>query len=62
MKTLGKVVDATVLVGSGFLAVGSLNMITNGINTKNNSVIALGTLALLISVYALKEAAQKINE
>lgn len=62
MKTLGKVVDASVIVGSAFVGIGAVKAISMGMKSKSSGAIALGTLTLLLGVYAFKEAIQKINE
>jgi hypothetical protein len=62
MQTLGKVVDASVLVGSAFVGFGAVKTIMAGAKSKSTSAILLGSITLLIGVYAFKEAMQKINE
>jgi hypothetical protein len=62
MNTVGKVVSASVLVGSAIVGVGAIRTISAGISNKKGATIALGVLTLLIGVYAFKEAVQKINE
>ena len=60
--TLGKVTDATVIVGSIVVGIGGVNAIMNGVKGKSATVIAVGALTTLIAVYAFKEAMQKIQE
>lgn len=62
MRTLGKVTDATVIVGSIVVGIGGVNAIMNGVKGKSATVIAVGALTTLIAVYAFKEAMQKIQE
>jgi len=62
MKTAGKIIDATVIVGSAFTAYTGGVMLIGGIKNKKVSVGFAGAMALLISVYAFKEAVKKINE
>jgi len=62
MKTLGKIVDATVVVGSFAVGYGAIKMIIGGAKIKNTGTIALGAITLLIGVYAMREAVNKINE
>ena len=60
--TLGKVTDATVIVGSIVVGIGGVNAIMNGVKNKSTTVIAIGALTTLIAIYAFKEAMQKIQE
>jgi hypothetical protein len=62
MRTLGKVTDATVIVGSLVVGYGGIKAIMNGVNSKSAGVIAVGALTTLIAIYAFKEAMQKIQE
>ena len=62
MNTLGKVTDATVIVGSLVVGYGGINAIMNGVKAKSTAIIAIGALTTLISIYAFKEAMQKIQE
>lgn len=62
MRTLGKVVDASVLVGATLVGVGAIGTISAGITSKKGGVIALGALSMLIAVYAFKEASKKLND
>ena len=61
MKTLGKVVDATVIVGSVVIGVGAVRGIASGAKMKSKTAIALASLTLIIAVYATREAVNKIN-
>lgn len=62
MGAVGKVLDATVLVGSTYVGYNAAKAVVDGIKLKNTTSIVVGGLTLLISIYALKEAYQKINE
>jgi hypothetical protein len=62
MNTLGKVVDATVLVGSTIVGYQAIKTISAGIKSKSTTVTVLGSITLLIGIYAFKEAMRKINE
>jgi uncharacterized Zn-binding protein involved in type VI secretion len=62
MNTLGKVVDASVIVGSVVVGYSGVMAISSGITNKKGATIAMGALTLLIGVYALREAYRKINE
>lgn len=62
METLGKVVDATVIVGSVAVGYGAIKTIMGGVKIKSTGTIALGAITLLIGVYAFKEAINKIND
>lgn len=62
MSTFGKIVDATVIVGSSVVAVGAVKGISQGIKSKKNGVILLSAITLTIAIYAFKEAYRKINE
>jgi hypothetical protein len=62
MQTLGKVVDASVIVGSLVVGYGGVMAISQGIKNKKTATIAMGALTLLIGIYALREAYSKINE
>jgi hypothetical protein len=62
MNTLGKVTDATVIVGSLVVGYAGVNAIMNGVKAKSTAIIAIGALTTLISIYAFKEAMQKIQE
>jgi hypothetical protein len=62
MNTIGKVTDATVIVGSLVVGYGGINAIMNGVKGKSAAIIAIGALTTLISIYAFKEAMQKIQE
>lgn len=62
MRTAGKVVDASVIVGSLVVGYGGVMAITEGMRTNKTTTIAMGTLTLLIGIYALREAYTKINE
>lgn len=62
MRTVGKVVDASVIVGSLVVGYGGVMAITEGMKTNRTATIAMGALTLLIGVYALREAYGKINE
>jgi hypothetical protein len=62
MGTLGKVVDATVIVGSVAVGFGAVKTIMGGAKMKSTGTIALGAITLLIGVYAFKEAVNKIND
>ena len=59
MNTAGKLVDATVMVGSAFVIGTSAYQIIKGVSAKSTTAIALSALTLLIGVYAFKEAANK---
>ena len=62
MNTIGKVTDATVIVGSIVVGYAGVNAIMNGVKAKSTAIIAIGALTTLISIYAFKEAMQKIQE
>jgi hypothetical protein len=62
MSTIGKVVDSAVIVGSAVVGISSINGILAGVKAKSGAVIAISSLTLLISVYALKEGVRKIND
>jgi hypothetical protein len=62
MNTIGKVTDATVIVGSLVVGYAGVNAIMNGVKAKSTAIIAIGALTTLISIYAFKEAMQKIQE
>jgi len=62
MNTLGKVVDATVILGSVAIGYGAIKTIMEGSKLKSGTVLALGGLTLLISIYAFREAVQNIND
>jgi hypothetical protein len=62
MRTIGKVTDATVIVGSLVVGYGGINALINGVKGKSAGVIAVGALTTLIAIYAFKEAMQKIQE
>jgi hypothetical protein len=62
MGALGKVVDATVIVGSVAVGFGAIKTITEGVKIKSTGAILLGSVTLLIGVYAFKEAINKIND
>jgi len=62
MKTLGKIVDATVVVGSLAVGYGGVKAIIGGVKGKSTGAIVLGSITLLISVYAMREAINKIND
>lgn len=62
MGTVGKVVDASVIVGSLVVGYGGVMTISDGIKANKTATIAMGALTLLIGIYALREAYQKINE
>ena len=62
MSAIGKVVDATVLVGGAVVGIGAVKAIVGGVKLKSGATIALGTITLLISIYAIREAVNKINE
>ena len=62
MKTLGKIVDATVVVGSIAVGFGAAKTIIGGVKSKSTGVIILGSITALIALYAFKEAVKKINE
>jgi hypothetical protein len=62
MNTLGKITDATVIVGSLVVGYAGVNAIMNGVKAKSTAIIAIGALTTLISIYAFKEAMQKIQE
>lgn len=62
MKTVGKVVDATVLVGSTFVGYGAIKAISMGIKNKSTGTIIMGGITLLIGIYAFKESMRKLNE
>jgi hypothetical protein len=62
MRTLGKVTDATVIVGSLAVGIGGVSTIMAGVKGKKAGVIAIGALTTLIAIYAFKEAMQKIQE
>jgi len=62
MRTAGKILDATVIVGSAVTGFTGAKILMAGIKSKKGSVIFAGSMALLISVYAFKEAVNKIND
>ena len=62
MNTIGKVTDASVIVGSLVVGYAGINAIMNGVKDKSTAIIAIGALTTLISIYAFKEAMQKIQE
>jgi hypothetical protein len=62
MKTLGKVTDATVIVGSLIVGYGAFNALFEGIKTKNSAIITISGLTALITIYAFKEAMRNIKE
>ena len=62
MSAIGKVVDATVLVGSVAVGYSAVTAIIAGAKIKSTTTILVGGLTLLIGIYAFKEAYQKINE
>jgi len=62
MNTLGKITDATVIVGSLVVGYAGVNAVMNGVKAKSTAIIAIGALTTLISIYAFKEAMQKIKE
>jgi uncharacterized membrane protein YjjP (DUF1212 family) len=61
-NAVGKVVDVTVVIGSTFVGVEAVKVISNGIKTKNTATTILGSITLLIGIYAFKEAVRKLNE
>ena len=62
MSAIGKVVDATVLVGSVAVGYSAVKAIMSGAKSKSTSTILIGSMTLLIGIYAFREAYQKINE
>ncbi|MBK7362995.1 MAG: hypothetical protein IPJ01_11925 [Micavibrio sp.] len=62
MGTFGKVVDSVVIVGSVAVGYGAIKTIIGGAKIKSTGTIALGAITLLIGVYALREAVNKIND
>ena len=63
MRTVGKVIDASVLVGSFAVGYGALSLISQGVKAKKKiAPLIIGGLTLVIAVYAFKEAYKKINE
>lgn len=62
MKTAGKILDATVILGSLAVGYGGVKTIIGGAKIKSTGAIILGSLSLLICVYAMREAINKINE
>lgn len=62
MKTVGKLVDATVILGSVAVGYGAVIGIMAGVKSKNTMGVLLGSLTLAIAVYASKEAISKIND
>ena len=63
MNTIGKVVDASVIIGSLFVGASAVKFISMGVKSKNKaSAILIGSATLLIAIYALKQAVTKINE
>jgi hypothetical protein len=62
MRTLGKVVDSTVIIGSLVVGYGGVNAIIKGSKAKNTAIITVGALTTLIALYAFREAIQKIKE
>lgn len=61
-KTIGKITDATVIIGSLVVGVAGVKALVGGVKLKSVGVIAVGALTTLIAIYALKEAYSKINE
>jgi len=62
MRTLGKVTDSAVLIGSLAVGYGAIIAISQGVKSKKGGTIALGVITALISVYAFNEARQKLND
>jgi hypothetical protein len=62
MRTAGKIIDATVIVGSVFVGIGAVKGISQGVKLKSTGTIVLGGITLLIGIYAFREAMNKINE
>lgn len=62
MNTAGKVLDATVIMGSLVVGYGAGKAILEGMKSKSTGAILLGSLTLAIGIYAFKEAYTKINE
>ncbi len=62
-KTAGKILDATVIAGAFVAGYGAVKLFSQGIKMKHKgAAIAISSLTLLVSIYALKEASKKINE
>lgn len=62
-RTSGKVLDAVVIAGSFLAGYGAIKLLSQGVKMKNKgTAIAIGSITLLVSIYALKEAVRKINE
>lgn len=62
MNTISKITDSVVIVGSVAVGYGAIKAITEGMKAKSTGTIALGSITLLIGVYAFKEAINKIND
>lgn len=62
MRTIGKVVDASVIIGGLAVGYGGGIAVLKGIKEKKGGVIAIGVLTILISIYAMREAVNKIND
>jgi hypothetical protein len=62
MKTLGKITDSVVIVGSVAVGYGAVMGLIGGVKAKNTSAILLTSVTLLIAIYAGKEAISKIND
>lgn len=62
MKTLGKITDSVVIVGSVAVGYGAVMGLIGGVKAKNTPAILLTSVTLLIAIYAGKEAISKIND
>ena len=62
MKTLSKVVDASVIIGSAVVGIGAVRGMMAGGKMKSKATIALSVLTIVIAIYATKQAVTKINE
>lgn len=62
MKTVGKLVDATVILGGVAVGYGAVIGLLAGVKAKSTSAILLSSVTLAIAIYAGKEAISKIND
>lgn len=62
MKTLGKITDSVVIVGSVAVGYGAIMGLLAGAKSKSTSAILLSSVTLAIAIYAGKEAISKIND
>jgi len=62
MKVVGSVLNMGVVIGSTYVGIGAINAISNGIKIKNKKLILMGSLTLLVGVYAFNHALNKLSE